>query len=168
MRKSGFTLLETLLAMVILSAGIVLLANSWSGSFMFVRKTQLNTEIAALLERKMVEIEIEYAGKPIDSIEEEKEDDFGSEYPQYSWKMTSKELEFPNITATMTAQAGGADEMALTIMRTLVEHLSKSVREVKVSVIYKGGKKPLEVSATQYFVDYDRPIQPPSIPGMGQ
>lgn len=133
---------------------------------MFVRKTQLNTEIAALLERKMVEVEIEYAGKPLESIDEEKSDDFGSEYPQYSWKMTSKEMELPNIAATMTAQAGGADEMALTIMKTLTEHLSKCIKEVKVSVIYKGGKKPIEVSATQYFVDYDRQIKAPSIPGM--
>lgn len=133
---------------------------------MFVRKTQLNTEIAALLERKMVEVEIEYAGKPLESIDEEKSDDFGSEYPQYSWKMTSKEMELPNISATMTAQAGGADEMALTIMKTLTEHLSKCIKEVKVSVIYKGGKKPIEVSATQYFVDYDRQIKAPSIPGM--
>lgn len=166
MKKNGFTLLETILALVILSSGVMLLANSWSGSYMFVRKTQLNTEIAALLERKMVEVEIEYAGKPLESIDEEKSDDFGSEYPQYSWKMTSKEMELPNLTATMTAQAGGADEMALTIMKTLTEHLSKSIKEVKVSVIYKGGKKPIEVSATQYFVDYDQQIKAPSIPGM--
>jgi general secretion pathway protein I len=165
-KKNGFTLIETILALVILSSGVMLLANSWSGSYMFVRKTQLNTEIAALLERKMVEVEIEYTGKPLESIDEEKSDDFGSEYPQYSWKMTSKEMELPNLTATMTAQAGGADEMALTIMKTLTEHLSKSIKEVKVSVIYKGGKKPIEVSATQYFVDYDRPIKAPSIPGM--
>ena len=165
-KNGGFTLIETILALVILSSGVMLLANSWSGSYMFVRKTQLNTEIAALLERKMVEVEIEYAGKPLESIDEEKSDDFGSEYPQYSWKMTSKEMELPNIAATMTAQAGGADEMALTIMKTLTEHLSKCIKEVKVSVIYKGGKKPIEVSATQYFVDYDRQIKAPSIPGM--
>lgn len=167
-KNGGFTLIETILALVILSSGIMLLANSWSGSYMFVRKTQTNTEIAALLERKMVEVEIEYAGKPLESIDEEKSDDFGSEYPQYSWKMTSKEMELPNITATMTAQAGGADEMALMVMRTLTEHLSKSIKEVKVTVIYKAGKKPFEVSATQYFVDYDRQIKVPSIPGMGQ
>ncbi|MEN0059010.1 MAG: prepilin-type N-terminal cleavage/methylation domain-containing protein [Bdellovibrio sp.] len=165
MRKNGFTLIETVMAMLILSSGLLLLSNSWSGSFMRVRKTQLSTEVAALLERKMIEVEMEYAGKSLDSIDEEKEDDFGSEYPQYSWKMTSKEFEFPDISATMTAQEGGADEMSLTLMKTLTEHLSKSVKEVKVTVIYTGGKKPLEFSATQYFVDYDRQLPLPSIPG---
>ncbi|UXR63862.1 type II secretion system GspH family protein [Bdellovibrio bacteriovorus] len=166
MKKNGFTLIETVIAMVILSSGIMLLANSWSGSFMRVRKTQLSTEVTALLERKMTEIELEYAGKPLDSIPEETEDDFGSEYSQYSWKMTSKEFEVPDISATLTAQAGGADEMALTVMKTLTEHLGKSIKEVKVTVIYKGAKKPMEFSATQYFVDYDKELPLPSMPGM--
>lgn len=166
MKKNGFTLIETIMAMVILSSGIMLLANSWSGSFMRVRKTQLSTEVSALLERKMVEVELEYTGKPLDSIPEESEDDFGSDYPQYSWKMSSKEFEVPDVSATLTAQAGGADEMALTVMKTLTEHLSKSIKEVKVTVIYKGSKKPMEFSATQYFVDYDKELPLPSIPGM--
>ena len=85
MKKNGFTLIETVIAMVILSSGLLLLANSWSGSFMRVRKTQLSTEVSALLERKMTEVEMEYTGKPLESIPEEKEDDFGSEYAQYSW-----------------------------------------------------------------------------------
>lgn len=132
---------------------------------MRIRKTQLSTEVSALLERKMVEVEMEYAGKPLDSIPEEKEDDFGSEYPQYSWKMESKDFEVPDFSATLTAQAGGADELTLTVMKTLSEHLGKSVKEVKVTVIYKAGKKPLNFSATQYFVDYDKDIQLPAMPG---
>ena len=132
---------------------------------MRVRKTQMSTEVAALLERKMTEIEMEYSGKPLDSIAEEKEDDFGSEYPQYSWKMESKEFELPDLTAYMTAEDGGANEISLMVMRTFKEHLAKSVKEVKVTVIYKGAKKPLMFSATQYFVDYDKEIQPVGMPG---
>lgn len=135
---------------------------------MRVRKTQLSTEVAALLERKMVEVEMEYQGKPLDSIPEEKADDFGSEYPQYSWKMTSKEFEVPDFSAALTAKAGGADEITLTIMKTLAEHMSKSIKEVQVTVIYKGAKKPLKFSATQYFVDYDKELPMPGIPGVGQ
>lgn len=157
--KRGFTLLEVLIATMILSTGIILLANSWGGSFMRVRKTQLSTEVAALLERKMVEIQMEYRDKPLDSIDEEKADDFGSDYAQYSWKMESKKLEIPDLSASLTSRDGGADEMMISLVRQLSEHLSKSIREVKVTVIYKGGKKPLEFSATTYFVDYNRDIQ---------
>lgn len=165
MNKKGFTLVETIVALIILSSGILLLANSWSGSFMRIRKTQLNVEVAALLERKMVEVEMEYQDKPLESIPEEKTDDFGSEYSQYSWRMESKEFEIPDFASALTAQSGGSDELTLTIMKTLREHLAKSIKEVKVVVIYKGGKKPLEFSATQYFVDYDRPIQMPAMGG---
>lgn len=159
MRNKGFTLIETVLALVILSSGLLLLANSWGGSIMFVRKAQFSTEVTALLERKMAEIEIEYSGKSLDSIPEEKEDDFGSEFPQYSWKMESKEFEVPDISSTLTAQEGGADQTSLTMMKTLTTHISKSVKEVRVTIFYKGGKKPMSFSATQYFVDYDREIQ---------
>lgn len=166
MNRKGFTLLETMLAMLIISSGILLLSNSWSGSFMRIRKTQVNVEAAALLERKMVEVEMEYQDKPLESIPEEKADDFGSEYPQYSWRMEAKEFELPNIASALTAESGGSDELTMTIMRTMQEHLAKSIKEVKVVVIYKGGKKAREISATQYFVNYDRPIQMPAM-GMG-
>lgn len=159
MRNKGFTLIETVLALVLLSSGLLLLANSWGGSFMFVRKAQFSTEVTALLERKMAEIEIEYTGKSLDSIPEEKEDDFGSEFPQYSWKMEAKEFEVPDISATLTSQEGGADQTSLTMMKTLTTHISKSIKEVRVTIFYKGGKKPMSFSATQYFVDYDREIQ---------
>ncbi|MNJ98555.1 hypothetical protein D3C87_163220 [compost metagenome] len=166
-KKNGFTLLETMMAMVILSTGLILLTTSWGGSFARIKKTQLNTDISALLERKMVELEMEYQGKPLDSIEESKEDDFGSEYPQYSWKMTSREFELPDLAGSMTAKEGGVDEMTMTVIKTLTEHLAKSVKEVKVTVIYKGGKKPLEYSAVQYFVDYDKELAIPGMPGLG-
>ncbi|MFP5519207.1 MAG: type II secretion system protein [Bdellovibrionia bacterium] len=162
--RKGFTLLETLLAMVILSSGILLLTNSWSGSFARLKKTQLTTEISALLERKMVEIEAEYAGKPLEAIPEEQSEDFGEDYPQYSWELQSKELEVPDLSASLTAREGGANEMLIMVIRQLSEHLSKSVKEVKVSIVYKGGKNPIRYSATTYFVNYDKPL---SIGGAG-
>jgi len=156
--KRGFTLLETLLAVVILSAGILLLTQSWSGSFLRLRKTQLNQEVAALLERKMAEIELEYRGKPLDSIKEEDGDDFGSEYPDYRWKMTSREFQSPNLGSIMAGKDGGANQMLLTMIQQLTEHLSKTIKEVKVSVIYTKAKKPLEYSIVTYFVDYNKPL----------
>lgn len=161
-RKEGFTLIEVLFAMLIMSGAILLLANSWSGSFMKIRKTQLTTEVAALLERKMVEVEIKYKGKPLESIPEEEGDDFGSEYPQYRWAMTSKDFELPDLSAGLTARDGGANEMFIQLMKTLTEHLKKTVKEVKVSVFYKGGGgNELEYSITTFFVDYDKEIPVP-------
>lgn len=164
-RPGGMTLIETLLAMIILSSGIVLLANSWGGSFLRIRKTQLTTEVAALLERKMVEVDIKYRGKPLESIEEEASDDFGSDYPQYRWEMKSQEFELPDIAASLTAQDGGAKSELVMIMKTLTEHLKKTIKEVKVTVYYKPvNAEEIGFSATTYFIDYNKEIP---IPGMG-
>jgi len=161
--STGFTLLETLIAMVILAAAMILLTNSWAGSFMRVRKTQTAFETSVLLERKMAEIDIEFRGKSLDEIPAEKEGTFeGAD--DFAWKMTSKKLEIPDISSTMTAKDGGADQMLLTVIKQMTEALSKTIKEVTVTVIYKKGKKPLEYSVTTYFVDYNKEI-PLGIPG---
>ncbi len=145
--------------MVILSSALLLLTNSWSGSYLRIRKTQQQFEVAALLERKMTEIDLEYRGKPLDEIPEEKEEDFGKEYPQYSWKLTSKKLEIPDISSTLSSKDGGVDEFTMSIIKQLTEGLSKAIKEVTVTVLMKVPKgKTLEYSITTYFVDHDRDL----------
>jgi general secretion pathway protein I len=160
---SGFTLIEILIAMLILAGGILLLSNSWSGSFMRIKKTQINTEMAALLERKMVELDILYRNKPLESIPESGGDDFGSEYSQYSWTFTSKEFEFPDLSASLTSRDGGANNQLIMVLKLLTDHLKKTVKEMKVTVIYNAGNgRKVEASVTTLFVDYNK--EPP-LPG---
>lgn len=154
--REGFTLFETLLAMMILATGIILLQHSWSSSVNRQNKMRTLNEMSALLERKMLDLELEYSESSLDSIPDEKAEDFGSDFPQYSWKMTSKKMDFPDIGAALTSQSGGAAQELLSIMNQFKEHLNKSVKEVKMTIIYKGAKKNLEASATRYFIDYNR------------
>lgn len=167
LRDRGFTLLETLMAMVILSTSLVLLAQTWGSSFYKVRKTQLAYEVGALLERKMAEIELEYRGKPIDSIPEEAGEDFGKDFPDYSWELKSKKLEFPDLSPVLQSQEGGADPVMSMVVKQMAEHLSKAVKEVTVTVVYKSGKQPMKFSVTTYFIDYDTPIAVSGVPGAG-
>jgi len=158
--QKGFSLIETLLALVILSTALLLLTSSWSSAYLRVRKTQVQFEVAFLLERKMTEIEMEYRGKSLDEIREEVNEDFGSEYPQYAWRMTSKKLEFPDISSTLSAQSGGVDPFTESLVKQLTDGLSKSVKEVTVTVIRKDTKpEPVEYSVTTYFVDYNKEMQ---------
>lgn len=145
--------------MVILSSALVLLTTSWSSAFLKVRKTQQQFEVAAMLERKMSEIELEYRGKSTDEIPEEANDDFGSDFPQYSWKMKSKKLEIPDISSTLSAKDGGADELLMSVIKQLTDGMSKAIKEVTVTVIYNPGKgKPQEYSVTTYFVDFEKDL----------
>ncbi len=165
-KTNGFTLLEVLIAMMIMAAGILLLSQSWSSSYNRLRKTQSNVEIAALLERKIAEIDMKYRGKPIDSIAEEEGDEFEG-FPEYSWKMTSKKFEMPDLTSILIGREGGADQMLMGLMKQFSEHLSKSIKEVKISVIRKIKNKEYEYSATVMFVDFDKQLPLPSLPGGG-
>lgn len=169
-RKSSpqaFTLIEVVLAMMVMASGLFILTNSWSGTYGRLRKTQIQVEIAALLERKVVELEREFKGKSLDSIPDEKEDDFGSELPNYSWKMAAKKLEIPDLSASLVSREGGANQDLLSIMKLFTEHLSKSIKEVKVTVTYKNKKKPLDASVTFYVIDYDRQLPLPGAGGGG-
>lgn len=167
-KSAGFTLLETIIAVAIMSTGILLIAMSWSGTFARLKKTQTNAEIVALLERKVAELDAKYKNKPLDSIEDSLEDDFGSEYPQYSWKMESRKFEMPDLTGMMTARDGGADSFELQTMKMFTEHLSKTIKEVKITVIYKTNKgKEQTYSVTTFYVDYNKEPPMPGLPAGG-
>jgi general secretion pathway protein I len=160
-KSKGFTLLETLIALVILAGGLALLVTSWSGSFMRLRKTQFTYEFSLLLEKKMGEVEFEYRGQPIASIPEEKEGDFGEDYQGYTWKLTSKKMEFPDLSQFLASNQGGeknngSDQMTQMIIKQLITLMNNSVKEVTVTVLFsKGNSKPIEHSITTLFVDYN-------------
>ena len=157
MNRKGFTLLETLIAMTILAMGLMLLTNSWSGAFARIKKSQLTFEATSLIERKMNEIERKYRGKSLDEIPDEEGEDF-EDAPNYAWKMSSKKLEFPDLSPMMTAREGGADQYLTMIMSKLSEHFGKTIKEVTVTIIYKQPKRNIEYSVTTYFVDYNKAI----------
>ncbi len=165
---NGFTLLEVVLALVVMASGLFILTNSWASTYSRLRKTQVQVQIATLLERKVTEIEREYKNKSLESIPEEKEDNFGSDLPEYSWRLRSKKFEMPNLSAMLTAQPGGADPILMGLMTTYTEFLGKCVKEVNVSVTYKEGKKPIVADVTIYMMDYNKSLPLPSLGGAGQ
>ena len=159
--KNAFTLIEVVLAMMIMASGLFILATSWGGTYGRLRKTQIQVQMASLLERKVVEIEREYKNKSLDSIPEEKEDNFGEDLALYSWKMTSQKLEFPNLASVLESQQDGVKSDLSSLMTLFTEHLSKSVKEIKIEITYKDIKKPLRVDLVFYMIDYDRPLPMP-------
>ena len=165
--NKGFSLIEVLVALAILAGAIMVLANAWSGNFMRIRKTALYNDVSTLLERKMVETEAKYKFKPITEIPEEDEGEFEG-YPHYKWKLKSRDLELPDLTPLIVGQQEGADETLLTMLKQVTEYLSKSIKEVKVTVVVTRGKKPVEFSAVEYFVDYTQPFMPGAAGGGGK
>ena len=164
----GFTLVETLIAMVILSITVLTVGNAWSGNIVRVQKSRINSTTAILLQRKMTEMEITYQDRPTE-VPEEQKGDFGAMYPGYSWEMKSKDFEMPDMSNLLISRDGGADEMLLTMVRTVSDYIKHAAKEVQVSVIYKPVKSrvktQLKNSVTSYFIDYTKDIAIPGMPG---
>ena len=156
-QSRGFTLIEVIIAMIIFSSGVVLLSSSWSSSSARMQKTQFNTEIASLLERKVAEIDFKYQGKPVESIPDEEEDDFEG-IEDYSWKMTSKKFTMPDISSMLTGRDGGANQMMITLMKQFTEHLGNTIKEVTITVYYNKPKKPIKASVTLFFIDFNKEL----------
>lgn len=161
----GFTLIEVLIATVIMAGAIMVLANSWSGNFMRVRNARINNTLASLLEKKMTEYEIKAKEKPQEVLPESESGDFGAKFPGYRWEMSSQPFEMPDLSGALASKEGGVDEMTLMIIKTTAEYVKQACNEVQVSVYYKPQRgRELQHSATTYLVDFSKEIP---IPGMG-
>jgi len=154
--RRGFTLLEVLIALVIISGAIIVVANSWSGNFARIRKSSLNHDVATLLERKMVEIDAFYKDRAINEIPEDDAGDFGSDYPNYRWELKSKDFKMPDLTPLMVGQEDGGEEALIAMIKQMSEFLNEVIKEVQITVYVKARGRELAYSATQYYIDYTR------------
>ncbi len=157
MNKKAFTLIETLVAMMILAGALVVLGNSWSGSLGAIRKSRNITVVSLLLQKKMVELELKYQGRFLD-VPEEDAGDFGSDFKDFKWKLKTKKLEIPDLAASLTAREGGASDTEIAIVKQLKEIIDSSVKEMRVTLVWKKGTKELEYSVATYLVDWDKEL----------
>ena len=165
----GFTLMETLVAVMIMTGGLIVIGSSWSSNLMRIEKARVNANMAALLERKMTELDLLYRGKPLNEIKEEDSGEFTEEFAGYRWEMRSKEFEMPNLTSALGGNNADSSqsEMLALIARTVTEYVKTSVKEVTVTVYYKSKRaksKEMKQSVATYFVDYTKPV---NVPGFG-
>lgn len=172
--ERGFTLIETMIATVIMAGALIVIGSSWSGNHMRIEKARVNANMAALLERKMTELELEYRDKPITEIKDEDQGDFGEDYKNFRWEMRSKEFEIPDMSGMIASQSGNNsnsnsnnNEMMTLIVKTVTDYVKTSVKEVTVTVFYKSPRvktKEITQAIATYFVDYTKPISISGLP----
>lgn len=152
----GFSLLEVVLAITLMASALILLTSSWGTSFSRLQKTKKQNEIALLLERKMIEVELEFRDKPLSELPEERGPEEIKGYPDYTWKLTTREFQMPDLTAAMRQGDENPDPMMEQLVKKMGEYFGKAVKEVKVSIIIKAEKNrpQQEHSIATYFVDH--------------
>jgi general secretion pathway protein I len=151
--RRGFTLLEVMIAMAILAGAIFVLATTWSGNVSRVRNMQINATMATLLQKLMTETRLKYQDA-IDQIPEEEVGEFEN-LQNYTWRITSRDFELPNLSSLVLAQQGEADQMLMDAIDQFSDHLAEAVKEVTGTVIYTRNNRTFEISASTYFVNFN-------------
>ena len=159
LNNNGFTLIEVLIALMILAGTSLVLYQSWSGSLSAIRKARVYNTAALLLQKKIVEFETTNQDKKVEEIQENDAGDFGSEYPDFKWEIKTKPFEVPPITPPKASEgAENQNQLADLIFKTMSEYFEKAVREVSVSVTYTKGKNSQTYTLSTIFVDYTKEL----------
>jgi prepilin-type N-terminal cleavage/methylation domain-containing protein len=155
--SSGFTLLETIIALAImvvtLASIITVESNSVQAS---IRARQMNI-VAMLARNRMIELEYAIEGKKFDEVKKEDSGDFGDAYKDYRWKTEVKEIKFPALGGSggEKKEEGQTETVAL-LMKYITNFLSKAVREISVTIVYKRGGGEANFTVSTYWVDLNR------------
>jgi prepilin-type N-terminal cleavage/methylation domain-containing protein len=175
--QSGFTLLETLIAVTVMLIAFAAILGIQSNSINATIRARSVTTVAMLLKDEMVQTEYEIQGKSFDEVKKEDAGTFPPPYnADYRWTRVVKEIEFPNLDMTSgggSSSSGsssnknsnqannseGPNEMLSLVTKLVTQFLSKALREVTVTVYYKTGGKEMSYSATTYWVDLNHEFQ---------
>jgi general secretion pathway protein I len=155
-RAAGFSLLEVMVAMAILSLAVVVLIRITTGNVRAAAHARLTTTATFLARAKLAAMEDGIVADGFTDSDEEDQGDFGDEgYPQFRWSSIIERVELPT-DAAQKAQEAAAQQtqeattgtssnpmMALAgvmggFMSTLIEPirvgLQESVRRITVTV----------------------------------
>lgn len=156
-KKTGFTLIEILVALVILTGSSIIISRIWSGNKQRVGKISDYHTISRLMEKKLTELEFEWRKTNFNSIPKEAKGDFKEE-KYFSWSLKTQPLSLPDPQVLMTL-LGHTQGMAVQVAQTVTQFLSTAVLEAKLTIHYKKGPLKSAYSLSTYIVDHNKDIQ---------
>ncbi|MBC7397615.1 MAG: prepilin-type N-terminal cleavage/methylation domain-containing protein [Bdellovibrionales bacterium] len=159
--EAGFTLLEVMIAVGILAIGIGAILVAENNSLDVTIRAKRITTVATLAKNTLIQAERELQGKTFDETKKESSGKFDAPYAEYSWDRKIKEITFPNVMDPAASGGGGekkedaapVDQNVERVVKIATNYLSKSSRELTVTINWteKGEKQSFSVS--QYWVD---------------
>ncbi len=157
-KKKGFSLIEILVTLLILSSSMVIVSRIGSGNQQRVKRLEHYGKITRLMEQKISDLEFEWRRTSFDSIPSEARGDFEGE-KHFSWSVVTQALSLPDPKALMSLTGDSQGGMALQVAQVTKQFLSQAVKELKLTIHYKKGSLKSAYSMTTYIVDHNKKIQ---------
>jgi prepilin-type N-terminal cleavage/methylation domain-containing protein len=163
--NQGFTLIEVMIAIGILAIGVGAILVAENNSLDVTLRAKRMTTVAMLAKNSLIEAEREMEGKPFSEIKTESSGTYDAPYADYRWERKIKEITFPNMldptsgSGDPTAAAkdsGGVqvvDQGVEKVIKIATQYLSKSSREISITVLWTEKKESQKFSVSQYWVD---------------
>lgn len=169
--QKGFSLIEILIALSILTAALIVVSTAWSTTMIRMRKMKMNHQAAFLLDYKVSDMERQFKDQ-LTQLPDEKDGTFeelGSEFKNYTWSMKSKKFELPDLTPLFAKQKNqqGTDVLLSSMMGQLSDYFNQAAKEVTVTVVYTYNKKNVKFAATTFLVDFNQVLPMPNLGGGG-
>lgn len=134
---AGFSLLEILVAVAILSASVLVLLSGQGSSFLASERAEHMTTAVNLARQKMSEVEMEVEADiaknkfPEEDLEQTGE--FDKPFGDYRWSYTIKKVEIPFVEG---GEAEAENSLVLSYVKNITDQISKSVREIRVTILW--------------------------------
>jgi prepilin-type N-terminal cleavage/methylation domain-containing protein len=171
LRNAGFTLLEVMIAMAIMTVAFASILVIQSSSLNTSLKAKQQNVVSMLARNALTQTEVLLSGKSFSEVPTELVGQFEDPFQDYSWERKIKEVKFPNLQALLSPEGGGEDgksgdgaegrnDVSTEMMGKLVTtYLSKALREITITVKWKKGKGEQSYSVGMYWVDFETPFQ---------
>ncbi len=150
--KGGFTLLEVMIAMTILSIAFASILTTQSSSINLTRKSKELNIAGWLAHNKMVESEHLYEGKPFTELPSDKSESFPTPFQNYRWKLEIKELKFPDLKIPLEGKESVPEPLRI-FGQTISKYLSNALREMIITVTWNRGDGEMKIQLSTYLID---------------
>lgn len=111
--QRGFTLIEVMIALAILSAGLVVMLRSTAGDVYTTQRAHMRSVSTELTRGKMYDLEEDLKIQGFQETDQEEDGDFSDQgWPQIKWKAEIVKIELPDMSALQqmqNGQGGGED-----------------------------------------------------------
>ncbi len=147
--ERGFTLLEVMAAVVILSIALVSLLQANNQSILLKGRAQNVTTATLLAREKLSEVLLDP-----ESLEETQSGDFGDRFPSWRWEVTSEEEEIPfdfgGFSSDRASRAGGTAGGAKSGGSGGPPKEEPGTKKITLSIFWPEGTKEASFTLTEY------------------